>query len=128
MMTAIVISLFLGLSACRRATHNGKIDGNWRITEIHNNITGSSTTPENLFMAVQLELVQFRGRPGILTGHLLYSKGDAKMGIEFPDNPSSAALEAYGLFENPVTFDIIQLDSKSLVLKSDLSTITARRF
>lgn len=122
------IALTGGLASCRRASDNGKIDGNWQVVEITNLESQQSVQPKRMFMAVQLELVQFRGGDALLTGLLEYKKGADKVAFSFPDNPSESVLAGYGLFDNPASFDIELLDSRSLVLRSKKSVISARRF
>lgn len=124
----ILVSVCLCLGACRRVSHNGQLDGNWQIIEIRDNNTGTIVQPKGEFMAVQLELVQFRGGESVITGVLSYSKSEDKIGIQFPDNTDIVTLRQYGVAENPALFTIVRLDSKRLCLHSEATDITFRRF
>lgn len=137
-LTIICLSLMLiSLGACRRASHNGKIDGFWKITEIQyadqlpvadSGLEGTSVVPEDLFICVNLELLQL-GNPGTqFTGVMSYSKGDDRLGVDFKDAVSPEKLLIYGFPPSPSVLDIVSLSDKRLVLRSDVATVSCRRF
>ena len=135
LMSALLI---IALGSCRRATDNGKIDGFWHIREIQYN-DGSSSYPEKKMIAVQLELLQLDDpqTTPLLTGVLDYHKNDKVLGVDFRYKPSDADLYPYGFAGNPelsgpsntyCRLDIVQLDSRHLVLRSPIALITCRRY
>lgn len=125
-----IAAMLIVLPACRRTSHNGKIDGQWKIQEITMNATGETIYPADLHIDINLELLQLRGvgEPYHLTGVISYSKDDRTLGVDFRFNPTLAELEPYGIYSNPVVFGIPVLTTKKLVLKTPESTITCKRF
>lgn len=126
-----VVSLLAvsALPSCRRASHNGKLDGFWKVVEIYDVQTGETIIPDPTpYMSFQLELVQLRCALGWQTGTISYDKGGGTLGLNFPYNPPESYLSIFGIYENPVVFDIETLDHKRLVLANDRSVITCERF
>jgi len=135
----IILSVLLLTSvSCRRTSHNGKIDGFWKIMEIQYDenstvatsasLDGQSVIPNNRFICINLELIQFGNPEPEITGIIAYDKSGRTLGIEFPGNPGQRYLLNYGVAGNPVSLDIVTLTEKRLVLKSSVATITCRRF
>lgn len=135
----IILSLiFLTSASCRRTSHNGKIDGFWKIMEIRYDddsavaaaasLNGQSVIPDNLFICINLELIQLGNPEPNITGFMAYDKDDRTLGIEFPGNPGQRHLLNYGISGNPASLDIVTLTNKRLVLRSEAATITCRRF
>lgn len=91
-------------------------------------VPSETVSPENKFICINLELIQFGNPNPAITGVIAYNKGDSKLGIDFPTNPNQRALLEYGLEGNPVSLDIVTLSDKHLVLKSTVATISCRRF
>lgn len=129
LMTAAMLAVTV-LSGCRRATHNGKIDGLWKVVEIETFPDGGTsevTNPENVFFGVQLELFQIDTPTPRFTGEMTFGK-DRQLSVRFTDNTESDELRQFGIYSNPVTFTIETLNSKHLVLSTPSSVITCRRF
>ena len=62
---------------------------------------------------------------------MTYDKDAETISCDFPyvkDEDVETQLGAYGIFSNPVKMDIVKLDGKSLVIRTDKSIITCRRF
>ncbi len=119
------------LSGCRRASHNGKLDGLWRVDTIEYvqpDGTTTVTNPTDLFYGVNLELFQIDTPGPTYTGEISYDKGGSTLGVRFTGNPGSTELLSYGVPSNPVMFDIVKLDSKHLVLKTNTTVVTCRRY
>lgn len=128
---AIILSLIvavIGFCGCRRASDNGKLDGFWRIDNIHYTDTDEDVTPSNLFIAVNLELLQLDNPAPHITGVLTYNKGEERIGVEFPTNPTATALRAYGFAGNPALLDIEKLSGERLVLRSSIAVITCTKY
>lgn len=125
----LLLAIVAILPSCRRASHNGKLDGQWRITQIERVAEQTTDIPDRLFININLELVQLvRNGGSQVTGEISYSKGGDTLGMEFPSNPSAATLRNYGIYSNPVTFDVAKLDRKTLVLESPEAVIICERF
>ena len=114
----------LSMFSCRRATNNGKIDGNWRIETMEDVATGEVSHPVNFFLAIQLEMAQFReesaaGGPQ-LNALISYTKGADEIGMEFPEGAGNynSYLETFRMPSRNVTFRILKLDCSKLVLES----------
>ncbi len=120
-LIALIAALILIIApSCRRASHNGKIDGFWKIMKMENKATGEVTeiTDPKINIAINLELMQWYGIGPRLTGIISYHKGDSTIGVDFSGCPytNEHTLAAYGFTSAKVTFDIVTLDSKHLVL------------
>ncbi len=111
--------------SCRRATNNGKIDGNWRIETMEDVATGRGVASgEFFFLAIQLEMAQFReesaaGGPQ-LNALISYTKGADEIGMEFPEGAAgnyNSYLETFRMPSRNVTFRILKLDCSKLVLE-----------
>lgn len=130
LVVAIIAAVSI-LPSCRRATHNGKIDGLWRVEEIEkfNSQSGESevVTPENLFIAVQLELFQICTPWPYMSGEMTFDN-DNKLSVRFTGDFNDAEFWNYGVPSNPVTFTIETLNSKRMILRTDRSLISCRRF
>lgn len=123
-------------SGCRRTSHNGDLDGNWRVKAI--TVTSTGTTEDlgdNYFIAINLELMQLRA-PGMsqtqattVTGVMDYDEDAGRLTVDFPknDRKGDQNLERFGIYSNPVTFQV-SVSSRNLVLKSPESVIECRRF
>ncbi len=119
---------------CRRATNNGKIDGNWRIETMEDVATGEVSHPVNFFLAIQLEMAQFReesaaGGPQ-LNALISYTKGADEIGMEFPEGAGNynSYLETFRMPSRNVTFRILKLDCSKLVLESPTTIYRCSRF
>ena len=123
--------LLIVAGSCRRASHNGAIDGNWKILTIETLATGEVTdySRSQVFIAINLELMQLRsGTFGSYTGIIDYDKGDHRLAVEFPDINGADQLRPYGIDENPVVFTVEKANSKRLRLRTSTKLITCRRF
>ncbi len=123
------------LGGCRKAPINGKLDGQWQIMNIEYLADGSDITPElRYYIDISLHVVQLRSVPAVVssnTGNLKYDKDASTITIDFPYITTESQLEQlqrWGIFSNPVTLNIVKLDGKQLVLKSDESVISCRRY
>ena len=119
----------LSLPSCNKASHNGKLDGQWQIMSIEEVSTGEVSVPANQsYICINLHIIQLTGN-GIMSGNMSYDKKGGTLSCDFPyvkpENVNNQ-LGRYGIFSNPVTLDIVKLDGKALVLKTDRTFITCR--
>lgn len=126
-LTFFLIAL-LSQFSCRRASDNGKIDGNWKIYDIYYTDDGTSYSPENEFIAIQLELIQLRGGPIQTTGVISYDKGDDEMYVDFRSNPKPEQLKPYGFSDAQSVVHIDKADGKRLVLTTPIAKISCRKY
>lgn len=137
-----VAVLALGvLPGCNKMPINGKLDGNWQIMQIElpaEDGTYVATVPElRRYFNISLHVFQMRyvtagESPGRAeSGNLSYDKKEGRFTVDFPYNTDAGGmkwLEPYGVYSNPVTFEILRLDSKNLVVRTPESIITCRRY
>lgn len=131
-LIAAVLMLMAG--SCRRTSHNGKIDGNWRLMNVEFTESGTSTdfSESDIFININLELMQIRGPQlspqAYYTGVMDWNEKSGKLGVNFAYDANADLLTRFGIFDNPVVFTVKVADSKHLVLETDKSVITCNRF
>lgn len=121
----------LVFAGCQKSPINGKLDGQWQVMSIV-----PEPAPQVAFgrkyYCFSLHVVQLTeaGFQAWTAGNMAYSGN--KLTMEFPYAETSQhirnVLLDYGITSNPVTFDVVKLDSKQLVLSNASTTITLRRF
>lgn len=129
---AVIVGILgiAGLSSCRRWSDNGKIDGYWQIQEVYYIADGTTSHPTELFIAVQLELLQLQ-QPmpsGDLTAVLAYNKNEDFFTVDFRNNPSDAQLYPFGFAGAQERIDILKADDKHLILSTPIARITCRKY
>lgn len=129
-LTTLII-LLSGLAACNKASHNGALDGQWQITTIENLSSGETTVPNPArYICINLHIMQLTGgnRP---TANMTYDKKAGHISCDFPyveKDKTESTLSPWGIYSNPVEFDVVKLNHKELVLRTDRTLITCRRF
>lgn len=128
----------LHFSSCRRVSHNGEIDGHWRIEWMENKATGEVTRPVNYFICIQLEMAQFReenllnGSGSLINALISYRKGDDHIGMSFPTQPGNGNkdewLAQFGIPGHEVDFKILKLNCKTLDLENSATIYHCTRF
>lgn len=125
------ISVLLSVTGCRKVSHNGKIDGHWQIMTIEDTSTGNVIEPDpREYISINLHIMQLTGA-GRLTANMTYDKDGAKITCDFPyvKQPDvERVMGVYGFFSNPVSMDVVKVDGKQLILRTDRTLITCRRF
>ena len=129
----VAILSLLTFGACRKAPINGKLDGQWQIMSIELTADGSAANPKlRSYIDINLHVVNLRNTANnLVAGNLSYDKDNSRLTLDFPYNTGGDAfllLREWGIYQTPVTLDIIKLDSKQLVLRSPETIITCRRF
>ncbi|MBD5330177.1 MAG: lipocalin family protein [Bacteroides sp.] len=127
----VSISVLMSLTGCRKVSHNGKIDGFWQITTIEDTSTGSVSEPSTReYISINLHIMQLTGASR-LTANMTYDKSGAKITCDFPyvkQEDVDRVMGVYGFFSNPVSMDVVKVDGKQLILRTDRTLITCRRF
>lgn len=130
-LTAIAGVLMMG--SCRKASDNGKLDGQWQIMQIETLDDDQVRVPQRrVYICLNLHVVQLSSVGGIsASGNMKYDKASGELNWDFPYHVTPqeiSSLSEWGIYSNPVTLHVVKLDGKSMVLKSDKSVITCRRF
>lgn len=135
LMVAFIAALGLIIigTGCRKRSPNGKLDGQWQVQTVEVRATSEVTEPyPKLYYAMNLHVVSLRGSTSA-TGNMHYSKDEGEVTMDFPylgdkvEGPSKP-LAPYGIYRNPVTFRVLKLTGSQLVLESEESVVTMRRF
>lgn len=132
-----MVCLTLGIGAgCRRTSHNGDIDGFWRVVSVEQIANGTTIPkdtviyPTNLFYCINLELMQLQPLSAEFTGVMNFSERNRKLTVEFPKRPEGATgweMQRFGIWTNPVTFEV-NAGKSHLVLRTPESVIKCDRF
>ena len=132
----LVCTILVG--GCRKAPINGKLDGQWQIMKIELTDDGTVTTPEwRAYIDINLHVVNLTTvttaevQGDRVCGNLIYDKSASTMTLDFPYNTEGSKLErlkVWGIYSNPVTFDIVKVNGKELVIRSARSIVTCRRY
>lgn len=132
-----IVSL-ISLPSCRKAPINGKLDAQWQIMKIEHIEDGVEQIPAlRTYIDINLHVVNLRNvslnetAGPLIAGNLNYDKDAATVTMDFPYNTEGEklrALQAWGIYSNPVVFHIVKLDGKQLILKSSESIVTCRRY
>ncbi|MDE7413348.1 MAG: lipocalin-like domain-containing protein [Muribaculaceae bacterium] len=133
-LKSIVLTLILAtfFTGCNKVSHNGSIDGHWQIMNIEELSTGDHTTvTDQRYIGIQLHVMQLIG-PGVsVAANMTYDKNDATISCDFPYLPQDqveSKLAPFGIRSNPVTFEVVESNRSTLVLRTSETIITCRRF
>ena len=135
---ALVVLMLTAFGSCRKAPINGKIDGQWQIMSVEWLEDGRDLTPLlRSYIDINLHVMQLRNvaqaeyAGSLYSGNMVYDKTASTITVDFPYNLEGTALLAlqpWGIYTNPVTFEIIKLDGKQLILKTPQTLVTCRRY
>ena len=121
----LLLVVFLSLTACNKVSHNGNLDGQWRIITIENIESGVINEPQQLFYCFNLHTANLT-RGGVwYTANMVYDY--PKLSLDFPYN-KPGELDDWGIYSTDVTFQIVLLNSSSLILRSDQVIINLQKF
>lgn len=134
----LTIQVFLSLvivwifSSCQKSPINGDLDGQWQIVSVEPEVTPALINSK-LYYCFSLHVCQLTYYDnGIVgTGNMKYDSETSSLYLDFPylkTDYSMSILKQYGIYENPVTFTIEHLDSKSLVMRDGETVVTLRKF
>lgn len=123
-----MLLVLLAMMGCRRSESNGKIDGFWRVASIETRSDGNVKEVGNLYIGVQLELFQLKNAG--VTGVMNYEKNSDVLVVDFknPNPVPMSALNSYGIYENPVTFDVKFTRHNEMLLTTKETIITCHRY
>lgn len=131
-VSILLISLAsVGVASCQKSPINGFLDGQWQVMNVEPE--QEPLFPEfdtNLYYCFSLHVCQL-SIPGKvwITGNMTYSENN--LTISFPKELSYAeymVLRQYGITNNPMIFSVEEKNNNIMLLKSENSTVTLRRF
>ena len=127
--TAGLLALLLfTLFACQKSPINGDLDGQWQVMEV--TPEAPVIIHERLYYNFSLHVCNLSYYGGSLADGNLTNYGD-RIILDFATatGPTTRKkLEQYGIYTNPVTFNIEYLDKNKLILSNREATVTLRKF
>lgn len=126
-LLVLTISMFM-LCSCLKGSINGDLDGQWQIMQIEHN--GADVALEGRkYICVYLHVVQLTEGGVFTDGNMVYDKSSVSFSFPYAqEGYKLKKLEEWGIYTNPVKFDIEQLDRKTLILSNSDTRIICRRF
>lgn len=126
----IVFLLFASLFAasCQKADDNGYLGAFWKLLEVehHADASKSDLRQQSLFMAVQLNLMQFSGE-GLHYARFQHC-GDSLFIQMIGGDADKKLLDSFGMNGQEQRFFIKCLNKNSLILQSEYSTLRFKKF
>lgn len=127
---SIALFLCIGFSGCQKASINGYLDGRWQILEFESGSEIESVKDQQLYYNFYMHVVNLSAYGGDITdGNMLFK--DNILWMEFPYINTIDGMEKlgrYGIFSNPVEFEVLTLNKNTLILKEGDLLITLRKF
>ena len=123
----LLMSLLL-FTACQKADDNGELGGFWKLMSAETLATGSLNdySEKNYFLAVQLDLMQFRT---LATNYARFQhRGDSLHVQMIGDDLPAGLLSVFGFQTSEQNFFVERLSDKRLVLRTLLSRLTFKKF
>ncbi|MCH5320069.1 MAG: lipocalin-like domain-containing protein [Paramuribaculum sp.] len=124
-LTAAFIFLAALLGGCNKVSHNGDLDGQWRILYIENTEDGKITEPVQYFYCFYLHTANLTRGGIVATANMTYEY--PLLSLDFP-YASLATLSEWGITTNPADFEIVSLSRTHLIMKTGTNLITLRKF
>lgn len=125
-----LLMAILTLGGCQKSPINGELDGQWQILSVTPEAP-EKVTDENLYMNFSLHVCQLSYRTGGCwqTANLSFDGSSITLNFPYADNElSDKFLKQYGIYRNPVTFEVVELNNKNLVLRDGNVTVSLRKF
>ena len=121
----LFVSLFT--ASCQKADDNGELGAFWKLLEVEHHAEASKSDHrlQSLFMAVQLNLMQFSGN-GLHYARFQH-QGDSLF-VQMIGDADDEFFENFGFYGPELRFLIERLNRNSLVLKSEHTTLYFKKF
>lgn len=123
----LVIMLMCG---CQKMPVNGDLDGQWQVMEVtENNHVIDRPLGQQYYICFSLHTVNLTTGQVVTSGNIHYD--GQTLGMEFPyfhTPEENELLTSWGIYQNPVTFQIEKLTHKTLILKSGDVRVSCRKF
>ena len=124
----LFISVFI-LAGCQKTPINGDLDGEWEVMEVYPD-PPKWDKDLRIFYNFSRNVCQLTVYGGPFTlGNLTY--GDDRMELYFPFIHSESQilqLKQYGIFTNPVSFDVYFESKTRMILSNEETTVVLRKF
>lgn len=122
----ILASLFT--ASCQKADGNGNLGAFWKLLEVeyHADASKSDHRQQSLFMAVQLNLMQFSGE-GLHYARFQHC-GDSLFVQMIGGDADKKLLDSFGMNGQEQRFFVQTLNGNRLVLKSEYSTLHFKKY
>ena len=129
-LLSVALLIILFLSGCNKKSINGDLDGRWQIMEIERNGVSEYVKDQQLYYNFYLHVCNLSWYGFFYTdGNMKYE--DKTLWLQFPyiNTPQGIEkLKDYGIYSNPVTFQVELLTKSKLILKEGDLIITLRKF
>ena len=124
----LALLFLLGFVSCQKADDNGDLGGFWKLMEVDYVATGESKNlkENSYFMAVQLDLISFRGAGSYYAR--FSHEGDSLFMWMIGDDVKSSFLDKFGMNSTEQRFYVETLSSKKMVLRSNYSKLRFKKF
>lgn len=129
-----ILFVFLSITGffagCQKASINGYLDGRWQIIEFEENGKAENIKDQQLYYNFNLHVVSLSTYGEYYTdGNMLFKDNILWMDFPYLQTPEGELLlTRYGIYSNPVEFDIIKLTKETLIMKNGGLIITLRKF
>lgn len=129
-MLAVIAAMSV-LYGCRKHYINGDLDGQWQVLTIEYLSDGheENVKSKQIYYSFNLHTVHLRqshGSPGWVVGNMKYD--EKTMTLAFPLVEDVVDLSAWGMNSATTTFAVKHLSKEKLVIASDYSVVTCRKF
>ena len=129
LLTALLIAFVPAIAGCQKAPINGNLDGQWQITET-NPYPSDIIISGKLYYNFSLHICMLTYYDGwFMSGNMVYD--GKRLSLEFPyadTEEEMAILKQYGIFSNPVTFEVNFPNKRTLILSNEESTVWLTKF
>ena len=125
----LLLLLLFVFSSCQKADDNGELGGFWKLMEVELAADDEkrNVKENDYFMAVQLDLMEFRGDAGSCFARFSH-KGDSLFVWMIGDDIPTSLLDAYAMNAPEQRFCVEALDGKKLIIKSTFSKLRFKKF
>lgn len=129
-LTLPLFMIFLGLCNCTKAPMNGHLDGRWQILEIEENGQVRNVKDDQLYYNFYMHVCALSYYGNYLTeANMRYENDEIWLQFPYVQTPEGyERLKSYGIYSNPVTFNVEYLSRSKLIMKEGDVIITLRKF
>ena len=122
---AIAAAACITFHSCRKTGINGDLDGQWQVMSIENLSTGEVTNPKRIYYCLFRHTVNLTRGPVAAAGNMAYDGG--MLTLQFPSSPVES-LADWGIYDEITVFKVEEVNSSRLIIASDRSRISMRRY
>lgn len=126
LLCLLASSFFTG---CQKSPINGHLDGMWQVMEVDPK-PQQEIIRDRLYYNFSLHVCTLSYYGGGLTvGNLTYDGDRITMDFPAAQGPETRLkMRQYGIYTNPVTFDVVYLDKNKLIIENPYATVELRKF